>query len=115
MEPLRTCRARPNRIGLRGFLGLAAATLLLVQGVAAISESHRMHADAPCVCATSGTESPVADASRSSLAWWDAVLEGDEEPADPLAPTWWDILLCESDADCGVTADFARLGNDKSP
>lgn len=100
MEPMRARLAWPNRSGLRGLIGLAAAALLLVQGVKAMSDSRsaRGHdsGHGPNLSATaSGTDAgPCGGPGSSSLRWWNAVLE--EDPADASTPTWWDVMLYES-------------------
>lgn len=99
MVPMRAHSAWPHRSALRSFIGLAAAALLFVQGVKAMSESRSARGEAPGGApnppAASGTEAgPCSGPGSSSLSWWDAVLE--EHPADASAPTWWDVMLYES-------------------
>ena len=98
MEMMRARSAWPHRSRLCGFIGLAAAALLMVQGVKAMSESRstRGRGDEP------NRSAPASDpearrcggAGLASLSWWTAVLE--ESPADASAPTWWDVMLYES-------------------
>lgn len=94
-----------SRLGLRGRMGLAAAALLIAQGVVA-SVSHSAHDDASAGCARATGDAATSHsgcddfagqdlaADDSSLHWFDAVL--DDRACGPSAPTWWDLLLCES-------------------
>lgn len=98
MRPERIVRRMFARLGLRSRIALVAVTLLAVQGVVAMSESRSAHAPASAggcrgrAGLSAGHGCP--DADGVSWAWFDAVL--DEPPSDPAAPTWWDLLLCES-------------------
>lgn len=100
MEPMRARLAWRSRSGLRGLMGLAAAALLLVQGVKAMSESGSARGNDSDNETKSSATASAADAGpcrgpgSSSLSWWNAVLE--EEPADASTPTWWDVMLYES-------------------
>lgn len=100
MEPMRAHLAWHRRSGLRGLIGVAAAALLFVQGVKAMSESRSARGEAPsdgpnASAAASGTEArPCSGPGSSSLSWWNAVLG--EDSADASAPTWWDVMLYES-------------------
>lgn len=98
MEPMRARLAWPNRSGLRGLIGLAAAALLLVQGVKAMSDSRSARGNnsghGPNPSASGSDAGPCGGPDSSSLCWWNAVLE--EDPADASTPTWWDVMLYES-------------------
>lgn len=99
MEPMRAHSGSPHRSALRGFIGLAAAALLFVQGVKAMSESRSARGEVPAdgrnPPAASGIETgPCGGAGSSSLSWWNVVL-GEDDP-DASTPTWWDVMLYES-------------------
>ena len=106
MPLVRTMSLALGCIGLRGRLCLAAAALLVAQGVTTISVARLAHGGAS-LCrhrasgdtAARGSEADDFDrgpsaADGSSLCWFDAVLADEADGA--TASTWWDLLLCES-------------------
>jgi len=90
---------------MRGRICLGAAAMLLAQAVTAVSVRSAHDDDSLCcrrASADSATSDGAADesdresmaADDSALRWFDAVL--DDRSSGPFAPTWWDLLLCES-------------------
>ena len=85
------------RLGLRGRICLAAGVFIVAHGVVVTSVSRSAHDESTTCCRGAAADAAAArfnQADESSLHWFDAVLG--EQPEDDSAPTWWDLLLCES-------------------